>query len=62
MTTGNFVIAMVINSGLTTSLTLLINHYGLRIRGQDISPMLNWLKTLDLLIQATKEGYNNVCK
>ena len=40
----------------------LINHYSLRIRGQDMSPMLNWLKTLDLLIQVTKECYNNVCK
>ena len=40
----------------------LINHYNLRIRGQDISPMLNWLKTLDLLIQVTRECYNNVCE
>ena len=40
----------------------LINHYSLRIRGQDISPILNWLKTLNLLIQVTKECYNNVCK
>ena len=38
----------------------LINHYSLRIRGQDISPMLNWLNTLDLLIQVTKECYNDV--
>ena len=40
----------------------LINHDNLRIRGQDISPMLNWLKTLDLLIQVTRECYNNVCE
>ena len=37
-----------------------INFYSLRIRGQiDISHMLNWLKTLDLLIQVTRKCYNN---
>ena len=32
----------------------LMNRYSLRMRGQDISPMLNCLKTLDLLIQVTR--------
>ena len=63
MTTGNSFIGMVSNSIWFNCLPgTLINRYSLRMRGQDVSHMLNWLKTLDPLIQVTRECYNNVCE
>ena len=63
MTTGNSFIGMVSNSIWFNCFPgTLINRYSLRMRGQDVSHMLNWLKTLDLLIQVTRECYNNVCE